>query len=219
MSQSCSYRINKESNSFEKATFSEELLENVSYSEVKNKVFTPKCIFCHGNSGGVNLENYADTKSHIDAIAQSTLKEKRMPQSGSEPLSSEEYNLLAAWIKAGGPEYPLNGKKEEETPTPPEIEVLRPEFSSIKKLIIDKKCTLCHKAGGSASRIPLDTVEAMIDSPLEIVIPGNPDESGLVLTLDRKNAINPMPPIYSGISEVSPEELEIVKEWIQKLKK
>ena len=82
--------------------------------------------------------------------------------------------------------------------------------------MIDRKCITCHRPGGEAPRVLLNTVKDMIDSPLEIIIPGNPEESDLILTLDRENSINPMPPFDSGISGISTEELETIKDWIKK---
>jgi uncharacterized membrane protein len=211
--EGCSYRKNKENSNFETTFIPTELLESISFQEVKNKVFIPKCISCHGTSGGVNLENYSSARSFLDQIEKSALVDKRMPKAGSEALSNEEFLILLAWVKAGGPETPLNGSN---TPKPLPVEVLKAEFSSIKKLIIDKKCLSCHRLGGEAPRVFLNTAQDMIDSPLEIVIPGNPEESDLILTLDRENSIKPMPPMDSGISGITAQELETVKEWIKK---
>lgn len=209
----CSYRIEKNTSDLNSIIVSRESMDSVSYQEVKNKVFLPKCISCHGNSGGVNLDNYASARSHLEQIAKSSLITKTMPKAGNEPLAAGEYLLLAAWVKAGGPETPLNGS---DTPPPAPVEVLKPEFGSIKKLIIDRKCLSCHKPDGKASRVPLNTPQEMIDSPLEVVIPGNADESGLILSLDWENSTKPMPPKESGISQVSPEEIQTIKEWINK---
>lgn len=211
--EGCSYRKEKNISDLNSIIVSRELMESISYQEVKNKVFLPKCISCHGNSGGVNLENYSSARSHLDQIAKSSLINKTMPKTGNEPLTAGEYLLLAAWVKAGGPETPLNGT---DTPPPSPVEVLKPEFASIKKFIIDRKCLSCHKPDGKASRVPLNTTQEMIDSPLEIVIPGNAEESGLILSLDWENSTKPMPPKESGISQVSPEEIQIIKEWINK---
>lgn len=213
LSEGCSYRINKDGSNLDSIIVSRQLMESISYQEVKNKVFSPKCISCHGNSGGVNLESYSNARSHLDQIANSSLINRTMPKTGNEPLTAGEYLLLAAWIKAGGPETPLSGG---EIPPPNPVEVLKPEFLSIKKLIIDRKCISCHKPDGKASRVPLNTPQEMIDSPLEIVIPGNADESGLILSLDWENSTRPMPPKSSGISQVSAAEVEIVKDWINK---
>ena len=58
----CSYRIIKDSNNFETMFIPRELLESISFQEIKNKIFIPKCISCHGDSGNVNLESYANAK-------------------------------------------------------------------------------------------------------------------------------------------------------------
>lgn len=211
ISPGCSYRISKDLTDLNSILVSRQMMDSVSFAEVKNKVFIPKCISCHGNAGGVNLESYSAARSHLDAIAQSSLVKKTMPKAGNEKLTPEEYLLLAAWVKAGGPETPLNGS---DAPPPVPVEILKPEFSSIKKLIIDRKCLSCHKPGGEAPRVLLNTPEDMIDSPLEIVIPGNADESGFIMSLDWENSTKPMPPKKSGITPVSAEEIEIIKQWI-----
>ncbi|MBY0415839.1 MAG: hypothetical protein K2Q18_16830, partial [Bdellovibrionales bacterium] len=159
------------------------------------------------------LEDFSNARSHLDQIKEAALINKSMPKSGSEMLTSEEYMILAAWVKAGGPETPINGGN---TPPPLPVEVLKPEFASIKKLIIDRKCLSCHKPDGKAPRVLLNTPDDMINSPLEIVIPGNAEESDLILTLERETAVKPMPPMDSGITPVSKEDIEVVKEWIQK---
>ena len=53
----------------------------------------------------------------------------------------------------------------------------------------------------------------MIDSPYGIIVPGDPDESGLVL-VTLPTARKRMPPPKSGLAALKPEEIEIVKQWI-----
>lgn len=196
---------------FEEKVSGKIALEPVSFMEVKNKIFIPKCIVCHGQAGNVNLETYEQAVAHLQSIKKSTLIDKRMPRAGFDKLTTAEELLLKAWIEAGGPEKPLDGSP---APAPLPVEKLLPTFASIKKLIIDRKCLNCHRADGSAPRVLLNTAQEMIDSPLEIVIPENADESGLILVLDRENATKPMPPIKTGISEVTQAEREIIRTWI-----
>lgn len=209
---SCSYRIEKDKNSLDSIVVSNQRLETISFQEVKAKVFLPKCISCHGNSGGVSLENYDSARSHMNQITETVINNKTMPKSGSVPLTEEEYLIVAAWLKAGAPNAPNNGS----TIPPMPVEVLKPEFNSIKKIIIDRKCINCHRVGGEAPRVILDTPKDMIDSPLDIVLPGNADESDLIMTLEHEGSTKPMPPLDSGISPVSKEDIEVVKEWINK---
>ena len=205
----CNYHVEKNPSARLNISPSDEMINSVSFEEVKEKVFLPKCISCHGNSGGINLETYALAEIHLDKINQSSLIERRMPKAPYPPLTKEELTLLSAWIKAKGPNRPISGIPDPEKPPV----VLLPTFSSIKKNIFDSKCLICHSPGGQAARIPLSTKEDLLNSPLEIVIPGNPEESGLILVL-LENARKRMPPPESGMSPVRSEELEIIKEWI-----
>lgn len=209
--QSCGYRKFKQKDQYDNFFISQERLQSISYNEVKNKVFNPKCIQCHGQSGNINLENYETTKQALDKIKESVFKYKSMPPSSEGPLNSNQYETLLAWIRAQGPNNPLNGSK------PPEIgiEKLEPKFLSIKKLIIDKKCISCHRKDGEAHNVSLDTVDDMINSPLEVIIPGNPDESGLILSF-LPDSTNYMPPKDSEYSPLKPNEVEIIRQWIFK---
>ncbi len=196
----CSYQKNKEPVDTDDIPAS--LLNSVSFPMVSARVFQPYCISCHGSSGGVNLETYDSAKSALARIKQAVFVSKTMPKAPSPALSREESQILAAWIKVGGPDG-----------GPATQPVLEPKYASIKSLIIDRKCLRCHSAGGTAERVPLGTLDDLLNSPLDIVIPRNADESDIVLVL-KEGARKPMPPLDSGITPVSAGDLEIIKEWI-----
>lgn len=206
---SCSYRNEKKTN-FE-VTFNPAMLEKVSYQMVNQQIFSQKCISCHGDSGGVNLESYSSVLGHLEKIKQSTIKDRSMPKSPYPKLTEADLILLATWIQAGGPETALDGS----TQPPVQTEPLKPTFKSIQQNILQKKCLICHSSGNEAERVTLNSPEEMIDSPYGIIIPGDPDESGLVLvTLPTARKL--MPPPKSGFAALKPEEIEIVKDWIAK---
>lgn len=207
----CSYRIEKNPTSREDALAPAELVAQVSFQDVYTKVLVPRCIVCHGSAGNVNLETYASARSHLKAIKQVALTQRKMPRAPYPPLKREELLILSAWIQAGGPELPLNGQIPEPLPTP---EPLQPTFESIKNHVLAPKCIVCHGPGGNAARMPLVTREDLVNSPLELVIPGNPEESGLVLSL-LENARKRMPPPDSKITPVKPEEIAIIQKWIK----
>lgn len=204
---SCSFR-NEKTSKFEVA-FNPALLEKVSYQMVNQQIFSPKCISCHGDSGGVNLESYNAIIGHLDKIKQSALKDQSMPKSPYPKLTEQDLILLATWIQAGAPETALDGSNQ----PPVQIEPLKPTFKSIQQNILQKKCLICHSPGNEAERVSLNTPEEMIDSPYGIIVPGLPDESGLVL-VTLPTARKRMPPPKSGFATLKPEEIEIVKEWI-----
>lgn len=204
----CTYREDKGAGLYKEIIPSEKLIAKASFGLVYNEVFRPRCIACHGTSGGVNLESYSEAKQNLSKIKQITLTERKMPKAPYPPLTEDQLMSLAAWIAAGGPELPTNGE-----PPPPLPPPLTPEFLSIKENIFKVKCMRCHSAGGEAKKIPLDDLEFLINSPKEIVIPGNAEESGLVLVL-QPNAVKKMPPPKSNIEPVKPEEIKIIEEWI-----
>ncbi len=186
-----------------------ELALKSSYQDVFNQVFKPHCVACHGSSSRINLENYQVAVQFLDAINRSAVVNRTMPKAPNKPLNGQEIALLAAWVEAKGPETPING----ETPPPPPLP-LSAKFDSIKENVLIPKCINCHSAGGNAHRVPSSTKEDLLNSPLEIVIPGNPDESGLILVL-QEGANKQMPPKDSGISLVKENELNIIYQWIQ----
>jgi len=208
---SCSYRLEKNKQS--EIAVDQAMLEKVSYLEVNEKILTPKCVVCHGDSGNVNLETYSAVYGHIDKIKEVTITTSTMPKAPYPALSEEERILLSTWIKAGAPEKALGGV--ETTPPPPPVEVVKPTFASIKKKILESKCNVCHSKGQIAEDVPLSSPEEMIDSPRDIVIPGDPDSSEFYLVV-RPIARKIMPPKTSGIAPLNPEEVEVIKEWILK---
>ncbi len=203
----CNYTKFKESSEIDESRFvlPKEKLGELSYGLIAQKVFTPKCTSCHGDSGRVSLESYGDVLKNLDGIRRSVFQEKTMPKRG--PLSTEELAYLWNWIKLGAPENSQSGKP------PPLEEPILPTFESIDKRIFQVTCKDCHNPQDSGKRVPLDK-ESILNSPLELVIPGNPDESGLTLAVERTDDKR-MPPAKEGYSALSAEAIEAIRQWIQ----
>lgn len=196
----------------------------LSFESVQKTVFQQSCTSCHGSAGGINLESYESIKNNIVAIERSVFKTKTMPKGNS--LSADQMAVLKAWIEMGTPEKPGQGSQSptptpdatstpEPTPEPtatPTPEPLKASFESIKQNILTNRCIYCHSGSGQAKHIPLDTVDALVNSPREIVIPGNADESGLVLAVERDDEKR-MPPPQVG-KQLSEEEKQVIREWI-----
>lgn len=85
-------------------------------------------------------------------------------------------------------------------------------YESIRSHIIEPKCLTCHNPTGEGNKVPLDR-QGLLDSPLELVLPGNADESGLIIALERKDDKR-MPPAKEGYSALKPEQIQIIREWI-----
>lgn len=127
-----------------------------------------------------------------------------MPKRDS--LSEDQKDMLWSWLEMGAPEFPRDGGG------PVDPILLEPKFSSIDQHILQTKCITCHSEGKTAERIPL-TLENLLNSPLEMVMPGDPDESGLVITLERTDEKR-MPPPKDGYSRLSDKELKVIRDWI-----
>ncbi len=183
---------------------------DVSYSEVRDRVLTPRCLTCHSGSSGLNLTTYESVNRALGAISVRVLFEKSMPPSG--PLPEDELNLMARWIRAGAPENSVPAPSPSASPSP--VPSLEPKFSSIRDRIFIPRCIACHDAGGSARGVPLKNWKELTNSPRELVIPGNSEESGLILALIRTDSRR-MPPPESGLPPLNSEEIAIIRQWIQ----
>lgn len=177
---------------------------SISYAMVRDRVLAPRCIGCHGTSGGINLESYSAVKPQIEAIQRVVVRDRTMPK--GDALSEDELGLVSAWIQAGAPETPTPGNVE---PSPLPLEAT---YSSIKRQIFDRRCMTCHRPEGSASDVPLAPYRDLLDSPRELVLPGNSEESGLYLAVSRTDEKR-MPPPRVGAA-LSAEEVSTIQRWI-----
>lgn len=179
---------------------------DVSYAGVNSRIFSRQCIACHNSSSakaGVVLDNYDTVKANLGRVEDVALIKQSMPP--SHPLDSGSQQLLRAWITAGAPQ---------EGPDNPTLPPLEPKFSSIRTVVFETRCISCHTAGGTAEKVPLVDYTALLGSPRELVLPGNAEESGLILALDRTDD-NQMPPKNSGIRHLSEQDISAIKTWIQ----
>lgn len=212
---------------------SKDLIAKVTFNDVMTAVFEPKCIACHGAAGGVNLGSPENARKHLRAIRKSTLVDKRMPKAPFPALTKEEALLLEAWIEAGGPGLPSlpepgpqeppndnSGQPNPEPPSnggdstpPPALPELEATYKSIRARILVPKCIVCHKPGGKAEDIPMVTKEDLINSPLEIVIAGNAEESMMMIVF-QEGARKPMPPPNSGMAPLTDKQIKIIEKWI-----
>ena len=179
----------------------------MNYAFISQTILIPKCVSCHGNSGGVNLETYENVFAQRHAIHESVFVEHGMPKRGV--LTDAEQRLLWHWLSMDCPKDAPSGGGPV-TPVP-SGDVL-PTFDSINTHIIQAKCVSCHSAGQDAKRIPLDKV-SLLNSPLDLVLPGNADESGLVIAVERTDARR-MPLSTEGYGPLSEKEKAAIRAWI-----
>ena len=184
---------------------SEEKLK-LSYNVLNQKVFFPKCVSCHGESGGVNLESYSEILKSLDLVKQSVFFTQSMPKNNF--LTQDEKRLLWNWIDMDAPQQAQDPISE-----PPWPEPIQANYESINKNIFIPKCNSCHSTGNTGGRILL-TKEDLLNSPMELVLPGNPDESGLVIAVERDDKKR-MPPEKDGYAGLKDEEKIAIRKWIE----
>lgn len=184
-----------------------EKISELSYGVLAQKVFIPKCISCHGGSGNINLESYGEVVRNLSLIKKVVFIEKTMPKNGS--LTNEELSYLWNWIKIGGPDQPQNGN----TNPPVDPDPIIATYESINKHVFQVSCKDCHNPTGPGKRISLDK-ESLLNSPLELIIPGNSDESGLIIALERIDNKR-MPPAKEGYTALNSETKATIRKWIE----
>lgn len=178
----------------------------LSYNLISQNILVPKCTSCHGSSGGVSLETYSEVLSALPKIKESVFITQTMPKKSF--LTDDEKRQLWNWIEMGGP---LQAQKPGEEPQLPEP--IQATYESINKNVFVPKCVTCHSAGNSAWQVLLSRQE-LLDSLLELVLPGNPDESGLVIAIERTDHKR-MPPEKDGYSGLKPDEIAAIRKWIE----
>jgi hypothetical protein len=92
--------------------------------------------------------------------------------------------------------------------TPP----LEPTYASIRSRVLETRCLKCHGAGHEVERIPLDPLQALLESPRELVLPGNSADSGLMIALLRADDKRMPPPAEGG--PLSAQEIATIARWI-----
>ena len=101
------------------------LFSQIDYETEIHPIFNNNCINCHGNSGGLSLESYANlmtggnsgtviiSGNHSNSLLWQRINNGEMPPSGE--LSSSDIDLIAAWIDEGALEE-LNAYNNHELP-------------------------------------------------------------------------------------------------------
>jgi mono/diheme cytochrome c family protein len=206
----CAYQQTKKAQS-------EGAITSISYAQVQEALFRPKCMECHGSSGGVDLSSYTAASANAQR-ALNAMNAGRMPPTGG--ASAYLRTLLRVWIEKGTPLESVsvdNVLPDEDIPPPP----LSANFESIKTHIFAPKCISCHSPGGRAADLPLVTHENLLDPALGLLDLTDPAESLLLRALrsrsspDPANDALPMPPTRSPIPALNAAEIAIIESWIQ----
>lgn len=220
---SCQYKVQKKGFSVGVGQ-----LKTISYATVDQAIFRSNCYSCHGNSGGINVQSYNNVKNNIARIEAAIKHTGPRPMPPGGKLSNDLIALLDLWIAKGMPEQPvpvdpgeLPGNPGDPGEPPPP---LLATYTSLKFHVFSK-CVGCHSANPSNDDLPpLNTREAILDPEWDLVDFNRPERSLIVELMKNRTFGNDddhenedddaMPPPSSGIDPVTPEQIQVVEEWI-----
>ncbi|MGZ3703625.1 MAG: c-type cytochrome domain-containing protein, partial [Bdellovibrionota bacterium] len=188
------------------------------FASIKEGIFKMKCLTCHNPTGkakDVKLDQPSDLLAGQKVLVVPGKPEESllikmitpggrriMPPatSANGPLSPEQIAQITDWVQSGAVDDTALGDAS--------------KFQAIESKIIDPKCTNCHTAEGSAEHIPLDTWKDLTGGGEPFVIPKVADMSYLVELTEPGHAKMPPPPPKSDIPPLTPEEWNVIKDWI-----
>lgn len=175
----------------------------LTFATVSAQIFEPKCVSCHSK-----YRSYETVVEEVSRITQS-IESNRMPKN-AEPLAQNLKDLLRTWIDAGTPEF----ENDEQPEPPPESPVaLEPNYQSIKAIILEQKCTMCHSPSGQAKFLDLSSRKAIWDGRARLLNFDNPESSPLIAAI--RDAEEPMPPTWSNIAPLTESQVAVMIEWIR----
>jgi len=196
-------------------------LQNIKpwFVSLNEAVIQPACIHCHNGTDpkAPSFLTYEDVMKEV--VANHPEKSQfylalqgvsgTMPKNEG-PLPAAAVQMIYNWIQSGASEYG-------ETPPSDPPESLEPNYPSIFKLIISKRCLGCHtgdaKDGGG---LDLSTYTSMTTNFLydSMIVPGEPQKSDLYIMLTLTDPAKRMPQ-PKGTPALLPEELSAIETWIK----
>ncbi len=211
---------------------------SLSFQKVNQLVLDPYCLSCH-NKGQFPLTNYREVYSQLSGIYTTVFEKGSMPKNKTLPLPLR--SLLLSWIEAGAPEVASVEPTEPTLPPPPLQPTYSSINSRIfnkycsdchdpqakgcqeilsKTLEVDSSLNSKESKGHNkeSCRLELGIYDQLLNGPeesaKEFVIPGDPDNSQLIISIERTDGKNQMPPPEQGYSPLSDEEKKVIREWI-----
>lgn len=203
--------------------------DQIVFAVVAEKIFVPYCIKCHQN-----YADYAAVKADVSKIIE-TVESNRMPKK-SDPLTDDLKQLLRLWVQNGAPEMATPIVKEPQPPkppalptptpqpappvsTPPQEEVLAPNWNSLSKKIFSARCTSCHSPDGEANFFDLTSRQKVLEQS-DRQVGGKKffnfeDVENSFFMAVIQNPDEPMPPKSTAFAPLTQEEISVLKNWIK----
>lgn len=177
-------------------------VSGLTFADIQKQVIGPKCITCHAG-----YTNYSAVKADLSKILREVLSDN-MPKKPNAPLTDDEKSLLVSWQEDGAP----LGNVVAIEPSP-EDDGLQPNWKSISKNILQKKCTACHNPQGEQAFLPFTTRLEMFSKRDKLFNFDEPEKSYILEVI--QDSFEPMPPLDSPFKSVTQDEINVLTEWIR----
>ncbi|MBN1657472.1 MAG: cytochrome b/b6 domain-containing protein [Anaerolineae bacterium] len=191
---------------------------SVSWVNDIKPLLAAECVACHGpdtSFGHLALHTYElalaggeSGPAVVPGEAHTSLLITRM-LSGDHPgqLSEAEIDVLLHWIEAGAPYEPV--AIPEPTAIPGEqspLAGLDLTWEGGVSALMEESCTICHHAAAASGGLDVSSYQAAVEGGVTGpgVVPGNPDESQLVLWQTTGG----------HLGQFTEEELQFIIDWI-----
>ncbi|MAE72971.1 MAG: hypothetical protein CL675_02665 [Bdellovibrionaceae bacterium] len=174
-----------------------------SFEEVSQKVLGPSCVECHSS-----YSNYRVVRADLNQIMES-IREGRMPKR-APALEGASLALLEEWVGNGAPQFTRNDPPSDDAPKPVE---LAPNYQSVALNIFGARCTTCHSPTGRVDFLDFSTRLSVMQNASEMFDFENPEQSYMLEVI--QDPLEPMPPLDSGIPQLTEEEIAVLQEWIR----
>lgn len=168
----------------------------IGFEILKSQVLGPsRCLSCHVemNSESSLISRYVRPGAPEASSLFIAVSSGRMPQGGPR-LSKAREDLVRRYIVDL---LDVPSPSPIPSPTPVAIE---PTYRSLKAVLIERSCVLCHSTGNTLKRKPLDTYEDLKTQASEVM--NNLD-------------IELMPPSDSKVPKPDPAVIEAFRTWIK----
>jgi hypothetical protein len=175
--------------------------EAVDFSMIKENILKPHCLSCHSTYrdesqiGNFIVAGYPEQSKFYQEVVSG-----RMPQGGN-PLGVDLVDMLRRYIE-NKPVVSKEDPKEDlevDEPDASEPQEPRASYAYLSQALFQKSCTSCHFSS-SVGRVALDEYTLVRDYA---------EDALFQIELEM------MPPTTSSVTRVSPEILELFREWIQ----
>jgi hypothetical protein len=152
----------------------------------------------------------------MDEVEQDKMPPKK---AGFYSLSACEKDLLRAWMKEGAPQVTttkvghLSSCDHFMAPPPIDttpIEQLPLTYSSVERRILIPKCIVCHNAENTDSDAS-ETLLSPFSALMAAQIVGADADQSKIYRISNKGK---MPPKKSKVQPLTPEELSLLKRWL-----